>query len=106
VDLGGPVLALAAGDVHTCALLNGGRVRCWGSNGQGMLGLGHTDEVGEDAVQRTMTELNFAREAVRTIAVHRRNPEQMFVTSFNNALYRVAVYLQSRAGEYLQFLQG
>lgn len=60
----------------------------------------------EDAVQRTMTEFNFAREAARAIGVHQQYPEERFVRSFNNALYRVSVYLQSRAGEYLQLLQG
>jgi cysteine-rich repeat protein len=41
------VLKLAAGDGHTCALCNGGYVRCWGENGSGELGLGHTTFVGD-----------------------------------------------------------
>jgi hypothetical protein len=31
VDVGAPVQAIALGDAHTCALLEGGSVRCWGS---------------------------------------------------------------------------
>jgi alpha-tubulin suppressor-like RCC1 family protein len=31
---------LAAGEASTCALLSDGTVRCWGSNGEGELGLG------------------------------------------------------------------
>ena len=31
---------LAAGEASTCALLGDGSVRCWGSNGEGELGLG------------------------------------------------------------------
>lgn len=38
VDLGGRVLDLALGQSHSCALLEGGRVRCWGANQHDQLG--------------------------------------------------------------------
>lgn len=41
VDLGEPALQVAVGREFTCALLTGGRVRCWGTNEYGQLGLGH-----------------------------------------------------------------
>lgn len=38
--LGASVTALAAGHYHTCAVINGGALRCWGDNYYGQLGDG------------------------------------------------------------------
>src|SRR5690606_29410710 len=48
VDVGGPVVDIAAGTNHTCALLDGGALRCWGRNDVGQLGYGHTRNIGDD----------------------------------------------------------
>ncbi len=45
VALAGPATQVVTGDRHTCALLEGGAVQCWGANEQGQLGYGHTDEL-------------------------------------------------------------
>lgn len=40
---------LALGFMHSCVLQQDGTVRCWGGNGFGQLGLGHTSSIGDQA---------------------------------------------------------
>ena len=49
VGAGRTVKQVAAGDEHTCAVLDDDTLRCWGQNGFGELGLGHTRQIGADA---------------------------------------------------------
>ncbi|MEZ4452440.1 MAG: DUF4215 domain-containing protein [Nannocystaceae bacterium] len=48
VDVGGPVVEIAAAADYTCARLEGGDVRCWGDNAWGVLGIGDTPKIGDD----------------------------------------------------------
>lgn len=48
VTLGGLATKIAAGSDHTCAILQSGAVRCWGSNSLGQLGHGTTFPIGDD----------------------------------------------------------
>jgi alpha-tubulin suppressor-like RCC1 family protein len=50
VDLGAGVTVkdLALGSAHTCALLTTGTVRCWGYGGDGALGYGNSNALGDD----------------------------------------------------------
>jgi alpha-tubulin suppressor-like RCC1 family protein len=44
VDLGGAALSVDGGFVSTCAFIEGGSIQCWGSNFDGNLGDGTTDD--------------------------------------------------------------
>lgn len=50
----GSVQKLALGDLHTCALLLTGAVRCWGDNTNGELGNGHEGSVTSAAAARNV----------------------------------------------------
>jgi len=39
---------LDAGAFHACAVLGDGKVRCWGFGGDGRLGYGNTNTIGDD----------------------------------------------------------
>ncbi|MBK8293864.1 MAG: DUF11 domain-containing protein [Solirubrobacterales bacterium] len=68
VDLGAgrTAVALTAGDIHTCALLDNGTVRCWGSGASGKLGYGNTSDIGDDETPGTVgpVDLGAGRRAV------------------------------------------
>lgn len=39
-----PVSSVSAGDAHACATLENGTIKCWGSDSEGQLGDGSTDD--------------------------------------------------------------
>ncbi len=43
----GPVAKLATSGRHVCALFRSGRVKCWGNNEQGQLGIGSAENIGD-----------------------------------------------------------
>ncbi|MGM0557116.1 MAG: protein kinase domain-containing protein [Myxococcota bacterium] len=52
-------LAVSAGSYHTCAILQSGKVRCWGFNTDGQLGLGHTNHVGDDETPMSVSAMGW-----------------------------------------------
>jgi hypothetical protein len=64
--LPGPAIGLAAGRTHTCALINDGSVRCWGSNAQGQLGRATS---GAGSVQQSLVPLLIPGLPVGTVAL-------------------------------------
>ncbi|MCB9760464.1 MAG: hypothetical protein H6739_11550 [Alphaproteobacteria bacterium] len=65
VDLGdGEVEKLALGANHTCALMDDGAVRCWGFNGYGQLGYGHTSNIGDNELPASAGDVNLGGVAV------------------------------------------
>lgn len=48
VQLGGSATSLSVGDNFTCAVLDGGGVRCWGDATSGVLGQGNAQAIGDD----------------------------------------------------------
>ena len=61
IDLGGPATTIAASGGHTCALLSGGRVRCWGSAYKGELGYGTPliGDIGNDETPASAGDVPF-----------------------------------------------
>ena len=53
VAVGAPATAISAGDSHTCAILTGGSVRCWGNGINGQLGYGEATNIGDDETPDT-----------------------------------------------------
>ncbi|RMH00504.1 MAG: hypothetical protein D6705_00215 [Deltaproteobacteria bacterium] len=60
--VGGNAQALTVGDTYACVLLEGGDVRCWGRNSGGKLGLGNTNDVGDDELPSDVPTVSLSRQ--------------------------------------------
>ena len=72
---GGPVdfgthsaVEIAAGEAHTCALLDDGAVRCWGKGASGQLGYGNTENLGDNEAVNSVSPINLGGESAVAIA--------------------------------------
>lgn len=57
ISLGGNAVQISHSGGHGCALLENGTVRCWGSNIIGQLGLGHTQNIGDNELPSSVTTI-------------------------------------------------
>ncbi|MEM9490772.1 MAG: hypothetical protein AAGC55_16615 [Myxococcota bacterium] len=60
--------AITAGARHTCVLLVDGRVRCWGDNSCGQLGLGHREPIGDDEAPSTAADVEVGGTVIQLVA--------------------------------------
>jgi alpha-tubulin suppressor-like RCC1 family protein len=58
LKLGAKAKELSAQGEHTCALLAGGKVRCWGNGHYGELGYGNTKEIGDNETPASVAPVN------------------------------------------------
>jgi Regulator of chromosome condensation (RCC1) repeat len=69
LNFGGAVVVdIDAGDDHTCALLEGGSVRCWGEGTLGRLGYGNTIKVGDNELPSARGPVDLGGAAVQIAA--------------------------------------
>ena len=68
VDVGGRVIQVTVGWNHTCALLDTGRVHCWGRNDDGQLGYGHTENIGDDETPASVGNVDVGGRVIRVTA--------------------------------------
>jgi cysteine-rich repeat protein len=67
VQLGATAIAIAAGGDVSCAILQGGALRCWGANTFGQLGLGHTNPIGDNEVPSAAVATVILDDTVRAV---------------------------------------
>jgi V8-like Glu-specific endopeptidase len=64
LSLGAKATFVAVGGTHSCAILEGGTVRCWGNNDFGQLGSGTPDAIGDDELPTAIDPIVFDSPAV------------------------------------------
>ena len=61
--------AITAGDAHTCAIVTGARVKCWGAAGYGQLGRGNSTPIGDNETPAATTPLNIGNnDAIESVS--------------------------------------
>jgi alpha-tubulin suppressor-like RCC1 family protein len=58
---GRTAVAIAGGGYHTCAILDNGKVRCWGEGRQGQLGYGNRKDIGDNETPGSVGPVKLGR---------------------------------------------
>src|SRR5439155_19757705 len=59
---------IAVGGNHTCAVIQGGTLRCWGAGAFGQLGYGNVDDIGDDEDPAAMGDVDVGGKVVGVAA--------------------------------------
>jgi alpha-tubulin suppressor-like RCC1 family protein len=68
IDVGAPVRQVAVGGDFVCVLLDGGGVKCWGEGGDGALGYGNTNDIGDNERPSSISEVDLGGVATQITA--------------------------------------
>jgi cysteine-rich repeat protein len=71
VDIGGVATHIAAGEYHSCALLDDGKIRCWGYGTNGTLGYGNVNHIGDDEAPGSVGPISLGANATSITAGRR-----------------------------------
>jgi alpha-tubulin suppressor-like RCC1 family protein len=67
VDVGEAAEQVVVGESHTCVLLTGGRVKCWGQAYTGQLGYGNVVDIGDDELPSSIGVVDVGGEVKRLV---------------------------------------
>jgi len=83
---------LVSGSNHTCALLESGRVTCWGLNSQGQLGLGSEQSLSGPVELTGISDvINLSAKANFTIAIKKEHTARYWGAGLGNTLSSTSV---------------
>ncbi len=67
-DLGGVARSFSMGVAHSCARLQSGQLRCWGSGANGQLGYGNGDTIGDDETPASAGDVPISDVSTQVVA--------------------------------------
>ena len=87
VPFSNTVLQLATGNNHTCALAGGQKIRCWGSNSKGQIGLGYLDTIGDDEAANSIGYIDLSGDGSDSFNMVAAGNEHTCSIGIDNAVY-------------------
>lgn len=87
ISFGNKVLQLATGFSHTCAIEEGQKARCWGSNNLGQLGLGYVDTIGDNEAANSGPQVDLSGDGSDSFKMVATGNNHTCVLGLNNKIY-------------------